>query len=329
MKQEQGDLYRMLARACTFDVRAAKKGYAEEYYALFDNAPEYLARVVPALGFVPREATAIIGEEGLVVQLSDGQRRAVVKIIAYGVLLTTVAFYRLLRGTGVPVPQVLHFDDTRRVIPYEYMVMEALPGQEAGQLPAAAQHAAGVLTGQALCRAHEIEPGGFGYPLPGGGWSSPSWLEALRHAYMDDGSMARKHEVFSPAEIARIEALTLGNRSLEIAAPRLIHGDPSPANSLCIHDGDDVALTSLIDPSVVIGGDPMFDLVAGTSSADDFAAGLWDGYTQGRPLTPDEQNRYDHLCLFTCYWTACWQYITGRDHLGSKETALRLLHALS
>lgn len=329
MEQEQAGLYRMLARARAFDVRAAKKGYAEEYYVLVDAAPEYLARVLPVLGFMPREATTVVGEEGLIARLSDGQRRVVLKISAYGRLLTTVSFYRLLYGTGVPVPQVLHFDDTRRVIPYEYMVMEALPGQEAGHLSAGAQRAAGVLMGQALRRVREIEPGGFGYPLPGGGWSSPSWLDALRHAYMDDGSMARKHEVFSAAEIARIEALTLGNRSLEIAAPRLIHGDPSPANSLCIHDGDDVALSGLIDPSVVIGGDPVFDLVAGTGSADDFAAGLWDGYTHDRPLTPSEQYRYDHLRLFSCYWTACWQYATGRDHLGSKETALRLLHALS
>lgn len=224
MEHGQGGLYPLLTRACVFDVRATKPGYSEEYYALFDAAPEYLARVMPGLGVVPSEATARAGEEGLVALLSDGQRRAVVKIGAYGNLLTTAAFYRLLRGTGVPVPRVFHFDDTRRLIPYEYLVMEALPGQEAGQLPADARRAAGFLAGQALRRVHEIEPGGFGYPLSGGGWSSPSWLDALRHAYMDDGSTARKRDIFSPVEIARIDALTLDNASLDVAAPRLIHG---------------------------------------------------------------------------------------------------------
>jgi aminoglycoside phosphotransferase (APT) family kinase protein len=243
--------------------------------------------------------------------------------------LTSVSYFRLLCDTGVPVPAVLVFDDTRQVIPYDFMIMEALPGQEAGRLPVQMQRRAGFLTGQALRRVHEVKPGGFGYPLPTGSWSSSSWLDALRRNYMEDGSTARKREVFSAGEDARIEALTLGNTSLEAPVPRLIHGDPSPANSLCTYAEDDVTLTGLIDPSVVIGGDPMFDLVAGTGNRDDFGRGLWDGYTHDRSLTIEGQNRFSHLLLFSCYWTACWQYATGREHLRSKEMALELLHALS
>jgi hypothetical protein len=50
---------------------------------------------------------------------------------------------------------------------------------------------------------------------------------------------------------------------------------------------------------------------------------------QGGVVVIEEQHRYNHLLLFSCYWTACWQCATGRDHLRSREMALDLLDALS
>jgi aminoglycoside phosphotransferase (APT) family kinase protein len=316
----------LFALACTFDIRALKLGYAEEYYALFDGAADYLARVAPALGFVPREVAVIVGEEGLVALCTGASDRAAIKIAAYGGVLTTTMFYELAGTMGLPVPAVRLRDLTCTVIPYQYLVMDLLLGEEATALPVPLRRQAGFLTGQALRRLHTIPVGGFGAPLAGGGWSAPSWLAALRRGYLEDGSTARKHEVFSSAEVSAIERLTVGNPALEIAEPRLIHGDPSPANSLCVQVPD-MGLTGLIDPSVIVGGDPIFDLVAGTGGDDPFGAGLWHGYTDQRPLTVAEAARFQLLRLFSTYWTACWQYATVREYQPTRDAALRLLRA--
>jgi aminoglycoside phosphotransferase (APT) family kinase protein len=317
----------MLARACAADIRALKPGYAQEYYALFDGAAEYLARIVPALGFIPCEVTVRAGEEGLIACCVAAREQAVVKIAAYGGLLTTTTFYQLAGSAGIPVPAVRLWDLSSRVIPYEYLVMDLLPGKEATVLPPPMRRQAGFLTGQTLRRLHAVPAGGFGAPLDGGRWSSPSWLDALHRGYLEDGSTARKHEVFSASEIAAIEGLTVGNQALDIAEPRLIHGDPSPANSLCMH-APQVGLTGFIDPSVIIGGDPIFDLVAGTGGDEAFAAGVREGYTATCPLTTAETARFHHLRLFSTYWTACWQYATARHYQPSRTAALHLLHAL-
>jgi len=124
-----------------------------------------------------------------------------------------------------------------------------------------------------------------------------------------------------------IDAATFDNKRLAVAHPRLIHADINPANALFRVEGDAVHRVALIDPGHIVGGDPLFDLAGGTNDRDAFGAGVWAGYTEDHSLAPDEEYRYRQLLLLSYYWTACWQFDTGRDYHERKEWALQLLEA--
>jgi Ser/Thr protein kinase RdoA (MazF antagonist) len=183
-----------------------------------------------------------------------------------------------------------------------------------------------MLMGRALRTVHGIAVEGFGSPQPSGGWSTPSWRAALRQDHLFVRRIV--DAVFTPQESAAIEATTLGDPQLEIARPHLIHGDVGPVNGLFQVENGAVALAGIIDPGGTVGGDPMFDLAGGTNDRDAYARGIWEGYTEGYALTPAEEYRYRRLLLLSYYWTACWQYQTGRDFDERKAWALEALHAL-
>ena len=234
-------------------------------------------------------------------------------------------FYGRLAEQGLPVPHGLLYDDTTTLIPYEAQVLTWLDGVDLRGIPPALRRQAGTVVGRALRTVHEIPTAGFGTPHPDGAWSVPSWLAALRQDYRYDRAVA--HAVFTRAQVDAIEAATFDNARLAVAHPRLIHADVNPANALFRVEGDAVHLVALIDPGHIAGGDPLFDLAGGTNHRDAFGAGVWAGYTEGHPLAPEEGYRYRQLLLLSYYWTACWQYGTGRDYRERKEWALQLLEA--
>jgi aminoglycoside phosphotransferase (APT) family kinase protein len=241
-----------------------------------------------------------------------------------GELYTSNVFYAKLADAGVPAPLVLAYDDTKRVIPFEYQVVEHLEGVDLRQVPEPLRHRAGQLVGEALGRAHAITIDGFGAPLAQGGWSSPTWLEALRTTYFDS-SLERKRELFSEDEIARIEAATVFNPRLDVQSPKLIHADVGPGNGLFRVTGEQVELAGLIDPGPIIGGDPLIDLPSGE---DAFSRGVRSAWRSGWPLDGDALYRHERYQLFFSYWTTCWECATGREHLRTRERTLDLLGRL-
>jgi hypothetical protein len=74
-----------------------------------------------------------------------------------------------------------------------------------------------------LRRVHSVAVEGFGAPLPAGGWSCVSWLDALRETYEGVLPLDTKRELFSADLVTRLEALTFYNARLDIPASSLIH----------------------------------------------------------------------------------------------------------
>ncbi len=304
------------------NIRQEKPGYAPAYYDLMERLEEYAAALLRGIGIVPDQISGGPGETGAFLKATHGAAAVFIKIgIWDGELFTSNVFYEKLQATDIPTPQVLHFDASKRLIPYEFQVLEFLPGSDVSQLPARYHPRAGRLIGQALREVHRIEVDGFGSPSPTGDWSHRSWLAVLRETYLDDLSRDNKKKLYTEAEIARIEGQTFFDERLEIETPRLIHADVGPGNGLYRMEGDDLVLTGFIDPGCIIGGDPLFDL---PSDRDDFATGLLEAYTREGPLSEEEQYRYDRLRLLSLYWTACWQCATGREDQTLKQLTIRL-----
>ncbi|MBI3305158.1 aminoglycoside phosphotransferase family protein [Candidatus Parcubacteria bacterium] len=311
------------------NIRDTKPGYSEGYYDIFEHLEDYAAKIFAAADIHPQETKVMEGETGVILNVFDGQQRAIVKINPFhGDLLTSDYFYNKLEGSGVPVPSVLFFDDSRQVIPYDFQVLEYLEGVDIRSIPAKLHRQAGTLVGEALQKIHSINVEGFGWPLSGGGWGATSWLDALRKNYFDS-SLAKKHEVFSTEEIRQIERITFFNEKLNSIAPHLIHSDVGHGNSLYRLEDNQLFLVGFIDPGGIIGGDPMFDVPLSVDAEDDFEKGIGEVYTGRRSLSPEEEYRLNHLNLARRFWSTCWHYATGRDHKPVKDKTVVLLKNLT
>jgi len=308
------------------DLLTAKAGRSPAYGDIVTHIDDYLARLLARLGIHPRAVAALESETTIAMRVWGVEGTYLVKINPWhGDLFVSEYFYGRLAARGLPVPRVLLYDNTATLIPYEAQVLTWLDGVDLRGVPPALHRQAGALVGHALRAVHEIPTAGFGTPHPDGAWSVSSWLAALRQDYRYDHAAA--HAVFTHAQVDAIEAATFGNARLAVAHPHLIHADVNPANAVFRVEGDEVHLIALIDPGHIAGGDPLFDLAGGTNDRDAFGAGVQAGYTEGHPLTRDEAYRYRQLLLLSYYWTACWQYDTGRDYRERKEWALHLLEA--
>jgi hypothetical protein len=305
-------------------IRKSKPGYPEGYYDIFENLENYAPKVFKKTGINPKEIKVMEGETGVILKVFDGNNNIITKINPFpGDLFTSNYFFKKLENFDVPVPQVLYFDDSRSIIPYDFQVLDYIDGVDIRSIPEKFHHKAGFLVGEILRKIHQVKVDGFGWPLSEGGWGASSWLEALRNNYFDS-SMNRKHEIFSDEEIQKIEQLTFFNEQLDISESKLIHSDVGHGNSLYnITDGK-LYLVGFIDPDGLIGGDPILDVPL-ENSDEDFERGVWSGYTKQAQLTPEEKYRHKHLKLLTGYWSTCWHYATSRDYQEVKDTTITLM----
>jgi Ser/Thr protein kinase RdoA (MazF antagonist) len=243
------DLLRGLNRP---DIRREKPGYSDAYYALLEQLEHYAALLLSHLGLVPQHLSGGPGETGAVLRVQAGSTRVVIRINVWeGELYTSTVFFRKLEGTGVPTPEVLHFDASKCVLPYEYQVLEWLPGQDLSHLPPHLHRQAGYLMGQALRRMHRVPVEGFGAPLPAGGWSAASWREALQATYGAELSPEHTRALFSEELVQRIEAQTLANPVLDIPTPHLIHSDMGEGNGLYALEEGQLSLVGVVDPGSI------------------------------------------------------------------------------
>jgi hypothetical protein len=153
-------------------IRQEKPGYSESYYNLMENLAGFTGRLLPSLGLCPESIRATAGENGAILMIEEGEAHYILKIgIWEGELFTSSVFYEKLANAGVSTPRMLHFDVTKRLIPYEFQVLEVLAGSDVDALPPSFRKQAGRLMGQTLRRVHAIAVEGFGAPLPTGRWS--------------------------------------------------------------------------------------------------------------------------------------------------------------
>ncbi|MEU1973585.1 aminoglycoside phosphotransferase family protein [Microbacterium sp. NPDC019599] len=204
------------------------------------------------------------------VTFADG-RRAVAKIVGadttrlctyeLGLLGTEALTYRMLDGSGVPVPAVLHTDFTRAAIDADVVVAEHLPGVPWHGLELDDEAAARVRRnlGALMARMHRVEGPMFGYPAEEAGLTAGTWREAYRlmvEAILADGA---RWDVELPAERVRQVIATHGRALDGVARPAVVHTDLWAGNIFI--DPETLEIMGIIDTERTLWGDPLHELV--------------------------------------------------------------------
>lgn len=205
-----------------------------------------------------------------------------------------------VRALGVPAPEVLAVDATRRDVPFAWQVLELIPQPDlnrhfkAGTLDAPA---VAMQLGRLVAQWQGIPVAGFG-PFEAETVARDQRLEGLHRGYASyfrtrlEAHLAflmdRKFLLPAPAaEIAR--EIDLHASLLDLPSGCLVHKDLALWNVL----GTERAVTAVIDWDDCVAGDPLDDLsLLGCFHDGAFLRAAFAGYTSVRPLPAEHVRRF-------------------------------------
>ncbi len=234
-------------------------------------------------------------------RLSDDSRYVVkiappaaVRVLRYerDIMAAEVEALRLVRrDTGMPVPEVICYDRSRRVIPQEWFLTPYLPGaplhRVRDQLAPETAHAIDVESGRLLREVNAIPGPAFGYlaqPAPPG----QSWRTAF--LAMIDGVLADGADIGvslpEPYEVIRERVAAAAPALDEIIVPRLVHWDLWDGNMFV--DPATGKITGVIDFERALWGDPLLEVNFGVFRD---AAAFEEGYGHPMLVTPAQRQR--------------------------------------
>ncbi|MDQ7880130.1 aminoglycoside phosphotransferase family protein [Microbacterium sp. QXD-8] len=201
----------------------------------------------------------------------DDGRRAVAKIVGAdtsrlatyerGLLGTEALTYRMLAGSGVPVPRVLHTDFTRVRLDADVIVAEHLPGVPWLGLELDAAQAATVRRnlGAVMADLHRVTAPSFGYPAADADLAAGSWREAFQ--LMVEAILADAARWGVTLPVARVRAAVVAHAGALDAVTRasVVHTDLWEGNVFV--DPDTLDIVGIIDTERTLWGDPIHELV--------------------------------------------------------------------
>ena len=200
--------------------------------------------------------------------------------------------YELLRGSDVPVPQVLVLDASKKLAPYDYLILTKMPGKTVddslADLTTEAQHRIAYSAGEYLATLHNHTLDSFGllYEIAAG-IPKLDWAGYVADFYHDYARQVREIGVMPEEALARVEAVMEKMQPLFAAVQQghFIHGDYHFSNLL----QQDGAISAVIDFDWAMSGDPSWDFrIDDQIEADSpgSRAAFYAGYTSRRAL-PD------------------------------------------
>jgi aminoglycoside phosphotransferase (APT) family kinase protein len=257
------------------EIQPIPTGRFNSCYYLSGEPGEFVLRIAP-----PREAGFLFYERRMMMQEPE--------------------IHELVRqGTSVPVPEVVAFDRSHRIIRRDFLILRRLGGRAASD-QALPRQALGELhrqVGRALAQVHRIVRPRYGYlgahrPMkPQESWRAA--FEVMWNKLLDDlercGGYTREE-----AALAR-RALERNLSAFGYSAPAsLLHMDVWAQNILCDEEG---RLTGLVDFDRALWGDPEIEFAVldycGISTP-----AFWEGYGRERPEGPEARLRWAFYYLY-------------------------------
>ncbi len=228
--------------------------------------------------------------------------------------------FNLLKNTDVLVPTCMVLDNSRACIPYDFMIMTKMEGQEIlthwQEISSAAQNKLAHEAGQLLAQIHQISLPKFGdLILPS--LQFATWDAYLQHLVRATVKDCQQFQLFDAAVLSTFQQLFKENRQLweAVASPSLVHVDYH-FNNLLYHQN---RISSVLDFEWAIAGDPEFDLndiYSVLAECPGSETPFMEGYTTVRTLSKHFKSKYLLYRLYGCFFIAT----VSKQHWGSAKT---------
>jgi len=215
--------------------------------------------------------------------------------------------YDLLRQADIPCPQVIAIDDSKTLVPYDYMIMTKVEGtpllESWSQLTSDQRQQVATEAGRLLARMHTISLSQFGH-LYGSERVFDNWYAYIRDVFQDMGQESLADNLISQGLHDRMQAILVAHRRIfeSVLQPRLVHWDYHFGNLL----QQDGKITAVLDFEWALGGDPDHDFNRRTEWEDQCPGSMvwvYNGYTSLIPLQRSHETRvalYEMLWFLDC-----------------------------
>ena len=210
------------------------------------------------------------GEFSAVFSVSTPERDYVIKIappddadvMTYerNMLAAEVFWYDKIRSqTSIRVPEIVHADFSRALLPAAYIIIEKLAGEtlDKAALSEAERAETNAMLAGMLADIHQISHDGFGYEQCGIYQTWPVAIRAIVEQALAD--CARKHRRSRRGE-RLLRLIDRHNAVLEKAFPAMVNFDLWPSNVILRRENNEKKL-AWIDPERSFWGDPVVDFV--------------------------------------------------------------------
>lgn len=232
---------------------------------------------------------ALVDGTEMIVKAAPEQETSMMRY-EQGLMRTEAETMRLVGTAGtIPVPRILAYDDTLRVVPYEYMVMEKLDGAPYNKVKEALSEAERESIEEELGvysrRINAFKGERFGlYAAPAE--AGASWKEVFQDLLMGVLADGEERGVELPAsyEAVRSELEARLPALGAVTEPRLVHWDLWDGN-VFVKDG---RIVGLIDFERALWGDPLLEAYFGKFH---HSPGFLRGYGYPDGLTEEQRER--------------------------------------
>jgi aminoglycoside phosphotransferase (APT) family kinase protein len=234
----------------------------------------------------------------------------------------------LLAPTGVPVPRVVALDESRRIVPYDYLIATRLPGinllESVPTLKPDQMRRLAFDAGLCLARIHAVNLDGFGKLRDLADAPFATWADSFANYAARQIEAGVRSGVLAAEPRARLRGVLDRAKSMldRVTRAALVHSDFHYENLL----QDAGRLSGVLDFEWALAGDPSYDFIAAAwreamipSSESAFAA----GYRSIRPLGADHEVRRDVYALF--FWL---EIAARRTEQADPEDARRAMNHL-
>jgi aminoglycoside phosphotransferase (APT) family kinase protein len=170
-----------------------------------------------------------------------------------------VAFKKL--KDKIPVPRIVILDESKKIIPYDYLITEKMPGIETREvlkkMPEQEKKKIAIQAGIILAKIHKIKFKKFGYINGNTFGKYDNWNEFIINKVKNHLKEMKKENIFNDEKRKEILNLFEKNKKifLEIKTPRLNHGDFSFENMVFKNK----KITGIFDFEWAMSGDSEYD----------------------------------------------------------------------
>ncbi len=285
------------------------------------------------LGAVWRIARAASGASNLCFIVNDD------RVIRFNTFDTTApkfeterVAYDLLAGSRLPVPSVIVLDASRRIVPYDFIILTRLPGANLAEswreLAPAQVHDLALEAGRCLARLHAITFPAFGKLREHDAPRFHSWPDYFNDYARRYLSEAEQYGLLNYSLNTRLEHVLDRSQSLLTRVTRgiLVHSDYHYENILQ-HAG---RLTGILDFEWALSGDPVYDFMSADVREEQIPgseAAFRAGYHSLRSFDLEHERRLALYRLFLRLETAVMHARRGNPP-GAQSALAAIIHLL-